>query len=182
MKEGWAHIGAIVFDATLQRRNWYERTVRPRVEAIIAEHPEAETTSGFLALAENTELTEVMGYNSERRAKVALQVAEAFRDHGIETVEDLRRALTEDEARADLRAQLYKIRDVGHKTVAYIDVLAGLERGVAIDSRVQSVLKSAGVERTTYAHAESVIREAAAQLGWPVGGLDAVLWRIGENA
>ncbi len=39
----WNHIGAIIVDATLQRRQNYNETIRPRVVDLMAEWPDAAT-------------------------------------------------------------------------------------------------------------------------------------------
>lgn len=180
VKTGWPHIGAVALDAALQKRNHYERTVRPRIEKFIAEHPDAGTTTGFLALAAKSNLTEILNYNSTDRMTTAVKIAEVFRDNTIETFDDLQRALTNAARREAVRTQLYDVKFVGDKTVGYIDILAGLDTGTAVDSRVLTVFAAAGISSPDYAHSEAIIREAAAILEWPVGGLDAVLWRLGE--
>ena len=181
VKPGWAHVGAIALDAAIQPQRDYEKVVRPRVERLIAEHPAASTTSGFLALAASKDLTEVVNYAYTERVNLAVRIAEVFRDHGIETSENLQDALNDDESRVTLRAQLGRLKFVGPKTLGYIDILAGSAEGVAIDSRVLRVLANAGITNVTYDQAETVIRAAASKLEWSVGGLDAVLWRIGER-
>lgn len=181
VKPGWGHVGAIALDAAIQPQRDYEKVVRPRVERLIAEHPEASTTSGFLALADSKDLTEVVDYAYTERVNLAVRIAEVFRDHGIETSENLQVALNDDESRVTLRAQLGRLKFVGSKTLGYIDILAGSADGVAIDSRVLRVLANAGITNVTYDQAETVIRAAASKLEWSVGGLDAVLWRIGER-
>lgn len=181
VKPGWGHVGAIALDAAIQPQRDYEKVVRPRVERLIAEHPEASTTSGFLALADSKDLTEVVNYAYTERVNLAVRIAEVFRDHGIETSESLQDALNDDESRVILRAQLGRLKFVGPKTLGYIDILAGSAEGVAIDSRVLRALANAGITNVTYDQAETVIRAAASKLEWSVGGLDALLWRIGER-
>ena len=181
VKPGWDHVGAIALDAAIQPQRDYEKVVRPRVERLIAEHPEASTTSGFLALADSKDLTEVVNYAYTERVNLAVRIAEVFRDHGIETSENLQDALNDDEARVTLLARLGRLKFVGPKTLGYIDILAGSAEGVAIDSRVLRALANAGITNVTYDQAETVIRAAASKLEWSVGGLDAVLWRIGKR-
>lgn len=180
VKPGWNHIGGIALDAAIQPQRHYETVVRPRVEALIANYPEAATSSGFLSLSRTRDLVEVVNYAYPARVHLSSQIAEVFLDHGVDTVADLQATMTTPESRQALRSSLGELKYVGSKTLGYIDILTGNPDGVAVDSRVRRVLAAAGIEDTSYSHAEAVIRGAAAELAWPAGGLDAVLWRLGE--
>lgn len=182
VKPGWNHIGAIALDAAIQQQRNYELQVRPRVERLIADHPETSTTSGFLAFAKSTDLMQAVNYHSPSRIHLAVQIAEVFHKNQIETSSDLHAALSAPETRDELRTQLWSLKYVGPKTLGYFDILAGVQDGTAVDSRVLAVFTAAGITSPNYAHSEAVIRDAAQRLGWPVGGLDSVLWRIGATA
>ena len=64
---GWDHIGAIIVDATLQRRQNYHATVKPRVVALVAAWPDAATTSGFRRRLGTGKLSEVISWPSPGR-------------------------------------------------------------------------------------------------------------------
>ena len=131
---GWDHIGAIIVDATLQRRQNYHETVLPRVLALIEAWPDAATTSGFRRHLETGKLSEVISWPSPGRLAQAEDLTRVFERLGIETVMDLRRALGEDSNRGVLRDALGAVRHVSPKTLDYIDTLSGTIVGPAAAS------------------------------------------------
>ncbi|WP_160665660.1 hypothetical protein [Pseudarthrobacter sp. ATCC 49987] len=128
---GWDHIGAIIVDATLQRRQNYHATVMPRVLALVEAWPDAATTSGFRRHLETGELSEVISWPSPGRLAQADDMTRVFERLGIETVMDLRGALGADPKRGVLRDALAAVRHVSPKTLDYIDTLSGTTTGVA---------------------------------------------------
>ena len=122
---GWDHIGAIIVDATLQRRQNYHETVLPRVLALIEAWPDAATTSGFRRHLETGKLSEVISWPSPGRLAQAEDLTRVFERLGIETVMDLRGALGADPKRGVLRDALAAVRHVSPKTLDYIDTLSG---------------------------------------------------------
>lgn len=178
VKQGWPHVGGILIDAVLQPRRSYEKVVRPRVLHVIDTYPDAATTSGFIDLIKQHDLKDVMQYQSDTRARIAHDLATDFLSHKLETVEDVRTCFQTPNAKALLIGDLRRIRGVGPKTINYLGILVGDPHSFAIDTRIYKVLRAAGVPRLSYGQAEKVMRETASQLGWPVGALDATLWKL----
>ena len=175
---GWTHIGAVIVDAVLQRRQKYKATVYPRVQNLVEVWPDVDTVSGFRARMAEGDLGVVIRWRGQERltqiqAIVDVLASEPFQ---IETVADLRAALTPGRNREALRGVLSKIRHVGPKTLDYLDILVGLSTGTAVDSRILKHMKSAGVSSLKYAHVQEVMRAAADRRGWRHGDLDAALW------
>ena len=133
---GWDHIGAIIVDATLQRRQNYHETVRPRVVALIAAWPDAATTSGFRRHLDTGKLSEVINWPSPGRLAQVEDITCVFEDQGIETVMELRGALGDPARRTVLREALAAVRHVSPKTLDYIDTLSGISAAGAGDERV----------------------------------------------
>jgi len=175
-----SHMGGLIVDAALQRRQRYKATVAPRVRALIAAWPDAATTSGFLARLAEGDLGSVIRWSGSERLQQIAAMAEVFKNQGIETVAELRDRLDGDPAGAQaLRSALRTVRDVGPKTVDYVGILAGVTTRAAIDSRVRRVMKAAGVVNHDYDHVAAVINDAATKRGWRTGDLDAVIWEAG---
>ncbi|MCP9001516.1 hypothetical protein NFC73_17545 [Pseudarthrobacter sp. RMG13] len=130
ISRGWDHIGAIIVDATLQRRQNYNETVKPRVEALVAEWPDAATTSGFRQHLDSGKLSEVIDWPSPGRLAQVEDITQVFEREGIETVVDLRDALG-DPAKGSLREALAEVRHVSPKTLDYIGTLSGISTGSA---------------------------------------------------
>ena len=123
---GWDHIGAIIVDATLQRRQNYHETVRPRVVALMAAWPEAATTSGFRRHLDTGKLSDVINWPSPGRLAQVDDITRVFERQGIETVAELRGALGDPAERTVLREALAAVRHVSSKTLDYIDTLSGI--------------------------------------------------------
>lgn len=123
---GWDHIGAIIVDATLQRRQNYHETVKPRVDALIAAWPDAATISGFRRHLETGKLSEVIDWPSPGRLAQVEDITRVFEGRGVETVMELRGALSDPARRTALREALAGVRHVSPKTLDYIETLSGL--------------------------------------------------------
>jgi len=133
VSRGWDHIGAIIVDATLQRRQNYHATVRPRVVALVGAWPDAATTSGFRRRLDTGTLSEVISWPSPGRLAQVEDMTRVFESQGIETVVELRGALGDDARRAVLREALGAVRHVSPKTLDYIDTLSGVSTGGAVE-------------------------------------------------
>lgn len=127
----WEHIGAIIVDATLQRRQNYHTTVLPRVLALMEAWPDAATTSGFRRHLETGALSEVIDWPSPGRLAQVDDITRVFERQGIETVLDLRDALGVDPERGILRDALGAVRHVSPKTLDYFDTLSGTRTDAA---------------------------------------------------
>ncbi|MDR6415653.1 hypothetical protein [Pseudarthrobacter sulfonivorans] len=179
VSRGWASIGAIIVDASLQRRQNYTATVKPRIDALLAAWPDAKTTSGFRKRLETGTLSEIITWPSPGRLAQIEEITRVFEDQDIETVEELRTRLTDQSTRPVFRSALAEVRHMGPKTLDYIDILSGLSTGVAIDVRIRRVARAAGIEDVSYENMSAVIRAAADSRGWRAGDLDAALWHFG---
>ena len=133
VSRGWDHIGAIVVDATLQRRQNYHATVRPRVVALVGAWPDAATTSGFRRRLDTGTLSEVISWPSLGRLAQVEDMTRVFESQGIETVVELRGTLGDHASRAVLREALGAVRHVSPKTLDYIDTLSGVSTGGAVE-------------------------------------------------
>lgn len=179
-RRGWTHMGAIIADAALQRRQRYASTVLPRVRALQTEWPEAATTTGFLTrVRAGGDLHVVLSWSGAERIEQIVAMATVLEDLEIETTEQLEDALR-GEKRAVVRHTLGRVRHVGRKTLDYLDVLTGSQDAVAIDVRVRHVAAEAGVGDSSYDHLARVVRAAAAVRGWSASDLDAALWAHGD--
>jgi hypothetical protein len=181
VSRGWASIGAIIVDASLQRRQNYQATVKPRVDALLVAWPDAKTTSGFRKRLATGTLSEVIDWPSPGRLAQIDDLTCVFEDQGVETVEELRARLTDPARRPVFREALAAVRHVSPKTLDYIDVLSGLSTGVTTDVRIRRVAEAAGIEDISYANMSAVIRAAADSRGWRAGDLDAALWHFGTE-
>ncbi|WP_309108582.1 hypothetical protein [Arthrobacter sp.] len=129
ISRGWDSIGAIIVDASLQRRQNYEATVKPRVEALVASWPDANTTSGFRNRLSTGSLSQIIMWPSPGRLGQIEDLTAVLEDQGIETVEELRARLSDPAARDVLREALAGVRHMGPKALEYFDLLSGVSTG-----------------------------------------------------
>ncbi|MCX2748976.1 hypothetical protein OOZ51_14300 [Arthrobacter sp. MI7-26] len=177
---GWQSIGAIIVDAALQRRQNYTRTVRPRVAALVAAWPDADTTTGFRRRLDSGELSKTISWRTPGRLTQIDHITRVLErpDIAIDTVHQLRDHLKHPAKRIELRTALRAVLHVGPKTLDYFDILSGIPTGVAIDVRIRRVAEAAGINNKSYDHLSAVIREAAHRRGWRPGDLDGTLWDV----
>jgi hypothetical protein len=126
VSRGWDHIGAIIVDATLQRRQNYNETVKPRVVALVEAWPDAATTSGFRRRLDTGTLSEVISWPSPGRLAQVEDITAVFEREGIETVMELRGTLSDPAKSSALREALSLVRHVSPKTLDYIGTLSGI--------------------------------------------------------
>lgn len=134
IRRGWDHVGAIIVDATLQRRQNYHETVLPRVVALVEAWPDAATTSGFRSRLDTGKLSDVINWPSPGRLAQVEDITHVFERQGIETVMDLRVRFGEDATRGALREELAAVRHVSPKTLDYIETLSRTTTGAAATS------------------------------------------------
>ena len=171
----WNHMGAIIVDAALQRRQRYESTVKPRVENLIEVWPDANTTGGFLKRIAAGSLGNVIDWTGPERLLQIKQMASALLRLEIETPEDLAVALTNPLTRNNVRESLGAIKFVGPMTLDHIDKMVGLQ-ATAHGVRLEAIAKEAGIKDTSYEYLREVITRAAIQQDWHISHLDYALW------
>lgn len=177
---GWPHMGAVVVDSALQRRQRYRPTVLPRIRGLIEAWPDASTTSAFAARFAAGDLGAVIRWSGRERLEQIQQTAEVLQNLGIETVAQFGAALADPVQRVGVRSALRRVRGVGDKTLDYFDVLTNNPEAVAVDVRVRAVARRAGITNVTYRHLADVIRVAARGRGWRPSDLDAAIWASGD--
>jgi hypothetical protein len=200
---GQLHMGGLIVDSALQRRQRYAAVVAPRVAQLITAWPDAHTTTGFRtrldapdenACNDDASLEEaaanaaasdqtglgglgrVLNWYSPTRLVQMAQTAEVFTDHGIDTTAELREHLKNQHTRGPLHRALQAIDHLGPRTLDYLDILCGITPAAAISSRIRLAATRAGITVKDDRHLKQVMTYAAGQHDWRVGDLDAVLW------
>ena len=165
------HMGAIITDAVLQSGLNFETVVKPRVQKILNNHPEAATTSGFLKTIEKTGLNALLDWRDPEKPRRVIEVTKLFAREGVETPEQLKVWLGKGENVAKLDA----VKGVGSKTLDYFRFLSGIPT-VAVDRHLLNFLKKASVSVSGYDEAKNVINSAADILGRNRCCLDQSIW------
>ena len=166
------HIGAIIVDAILQSGMNYQQVVKPRVDSLRADHPEARTTSGFLALVDAVGLSALIRWNGKVKIERILAVAHFLHNEGIETRDSLRSWL-EQAANVD---RLRQLPGIGDMTADYLKMLAGIET-IAPDGLMLRFVKQAGVRPGSYYEARNMLEKLARRLSVSPIALGFSIWR-----
>jgi hypothetical protein len=165
------HMGAIIADAILQSGLNFETVVKPRVQKILNNHPEAATTTGFLKTIEKSGLNALLEWRDPEKPRRVLEVTKLFAGEGVETPEQLKVWLENGENVAKLDA----VKGVGSKTLDYFRFLSGIPTA-AVDRHLLNFLKKAGVSVIGYDEAKHVINRAADIMGKDRCCLDQSIW------
>ena len=120
--------------------------------------------------------------NAPLKAQAILQAANHVASHGIDSMEDLRAALSNEARRAALKTSwLNIVSQSSGLTWDYFLMLAG-EQGVKADRMVVRFVERALAANQpgsiSVAFAKSVVIEGASQLGVAVSNLDHAIWRF----
>jgi hypothetical protein len=150
----YEHIGATVADAVLQANNKYATHVKPRVNRILNEYPDARTTTSLLDLLKSISAEDFLGWRGKDRAVRFTQLVCLFKKEGVEAETDLRACLGD----ADNCAKLRRIKGIGPKTVDYFKILVGMSTS-AIDRHLRNFLRLAEVEPGSYQDDQAIIHE-----------------------
>jgi endonuclease III len=169
--EPYNHMGATITDAILQAGMRYVAQVRPRIQRLLTEYPEAATTSDFqrLLVARTPEV--IVGING-RKAVWVQQMTDFFVEQHVETEANLLTWLGDP---AHEQA-LFQLKGVGLKTVNYLKLLVGLRDSVAVDTHVRAFLTAAGIVPSDDRAAGAIVAHAAVLMGVSATQLDASIW------
>ena len=167
------HIGATVADAVLQANMRYKTHVKPRVNRILAQYPNARTTSSVLHLLKSIKATEFLSWRGEDRAERFSQVLNLFAAEGIEVESDLREWLSQVSNLPKLRS----IKGIGPKTIDYFKILVGVSTS-AFYRHLLKFLGLAGLSPCGYVDAQSVINATADILSVDRSHFDHSIWQF----
>jgi hypothetical protein len=168
----YSHMGATITDAMLQPGIIYDTVVKPRVEKIRADYPEAKTTTGFLKVLDKNDPKKLLNWRDSEKPSRILEVSKFFAQEGIETEVQLRTWLEKEEN----IAKLDEVRGVGMKTIEYFRFLSGADTS-AIDRHLLNFLKIAGIGVSGYVEAKGVIDRTADLIGKNRSLLDHSIWK-----
>jgi hypothetical protein len=141
------------------------------VNRLLAQHPEAATTSAFSKLLELEGAGSVLQWNGTRKIATLNKLVALLVSERIETEDELRMWL---ESPQNLM-RLQVIDGIADKTAHYLQILVGIQ-GIAIDRHLQGFLAEAGVRCSTYNEARQVLDETASLLAVAPSDLDYSIW------
>lgn len=166
------HMGAVVADAVLQAGINYASVVRPRVLAILQNHPKANRVSALAKLVEGRQVAAFLSWEHPTKVDRFEQLVLFLARSSVETSQDLRAHL----GRSEFRVSLRTVSGVGPKTVDYLACLVGMD-SIAVDRHVRAYAFRAGVHSLDYDFLREVFCSAADLLSLSRRVFDAWVWR-----
>lgn len=98
-------MGAVIADAALQAGVTYRTTVLPRVRKLVADWPEAITTSAFVERMRTDDVATALAWKPDSKKMTTLHdLADLLIREKVETTDDLQQALGDEGFRSRLRA------------------------------------------------------------------------------
>lgn len=170
--ESYDHMGATLTDAVLQAGVNYKSVVFPRVQRLLADHPEAKTSSAFFELLEEYGPSTLLNFNNKRKMDTLLELTQLLVAQAVETEDDFRSWIA---VQANFE-RLFQIKGIKNKTADYLKILLGMG-GVAIDVHLYRFLSEADLPTTNYETARALISDAAILLDVDATQLDYSIWR-----
>lgn len=166
------HVGAIIVDAILQSGINYLQVVEPRVRRFREQHPEARTTSGFLDLIAQQDLSELINWRGSVKLERIGNLTAFFEKEGIETRGDLKSWLLQ----FGSSERLKELKGIGDMTADYLKMLAGIEV-CAADSLTVGFLRDAGVDPSSYEEARDILCRMSRMMDVHPVALGFTIWR-----
>lgn len=168
----YRHMGATLADAVLQRGIDYDNVVRPRIERLLATHPDAKTTTAFASILEANGAPSVLSWASGQKPQTLVALVGLLLGEKIETEDELCVWLEDPKNVSHLK----QIKGIKEKTADYLKILVGAQ-AVAVDMHLFAFLSEAGIPKNSYAEAHRIITGTADLLGIEPAKLDHSIWR-----
>ena len=160
VRRPYGHIAATIVDAVLQVGVSYEKIVRPRVERVMREYPEAGTTGAFLRLLDRVGPAVVVNWKGPTKLALIAQIARLLQSEGVETEGDLRDWISVPENVEKLK----RLKGVGNQMADYLAMLVGVPTAPP-DRLILSFFAQAGIQARRYGEAREILKRAAGHLG-----------------
>jgi hypothetical protein len=166
------HIGAIFTDVVLQSGLNYSTVVKPRVNRILTEYPDAKTVSSFGKLLSKQGTEKILKWKHNVKKQRMSDLMTFAQNYRIETCHDLRRFFE----KSSNRSLLLDLNGFGPKTLDYLLKLLGFDT-VAVDRHIYNFVALAGIEKKDYYETKRVVEYAADFLNLPRAVVDYSIWK-----
>ncbi|MCO6051520.1 hypothetical protein NGM99_17180 [Mesorhizobium sp. RP14(2022)] len=170
-RRSYFHLGAVVADAVLQAGLNYSSVVRPRINRIMAEYPDADNVNVLIDIVHSGMASEFLNWKHHVKTNRFEKLVITLRDADIKNVTILRDGLHCER----FCQNLLSIKGVGPKTVDYMACLIGID-SIAVDRHVRNFAKQAGIESRDYNFLKTVSCLAADLLAIRRRDFDAWIW------
>jgi endonuclease III len=164
-------MGATISDTVLQAGLNYRNVVEPRVRKLIAEFPNARTTSDFQELLAFHGLKTLLRWNDSEKPRRIMEMTWFLSTEGLQT-ESMVCQWLQKPGNANLLLQL---KGIGPKTVDYLKMLVGIP-SIAVDRHIKNLVNNIGLQYKQYEDVQKVVGLAADYLGVDQNSFDWAIW------
>ncbi|WP_422373694.1 hypothetical protein [Flagellimonas sp.] len=175
-KHPYNHIGALFTDIILQAGLNYETVVKPRVNKVLMEFPNAKNLQSFNSVVEKHGLNKVIQWNHKVKIERFQNLLKFCLDRDIYDCLDLKNFLREE----DNRILFLSVKGLGPKTLDYTMKLLDFDT-IAVDRHIIGFIELAGLQHKDYFLTKKTVEYAADLLEMPRSTLDATIWGYMSN-
>ncbi|WP_316822572.1 hypothetical protein [Pedobacter gandavensis] len=165
------HIGALLVDITLQAGLNYNTVVKPRVQRVLLNYPEANTVNKFQDLINELGLEKIIKWKNDIKLNRLKGIIDFAIRNNINTCVDFKIYLIQEKNRKNF----LELNGVGPKTVDYTLKLLNVDT-VAVDRHIYSFVELAEIPTTDYHVTKKVVEYAADFLEVPRSSMDYSIW------
>jgi len=166
------HIGALFADIILQAGVNYTTIVKPRVQRILLEYPEAYTVNRFKGLADSMGWPHILKWNHHVKLSRMERLINLSLENKIDTCADLKCFVL---IKANCE-KLLALNGIGPKTMDYLLKLLNIDT-VAVDRHISSFVALANIQSKDYYSTKQIVEYAADFLGVSRSAIDYSIWR-----
>ncbi|MBA4417098.1 MAG: hypothetical protein C0392_04190 [Syntrophus sp. (in: bacteria)] len=166
------HMGATITDSILQAGLKWSSVVKPRLDRLKKDYPEAITTDGFNKIIEKAGIKVLINWKDSEKPNRIMRLTELFLKEGVENEVDLKAWLGN---HTNIQ-KLEQIKGIGNKTVDYLKWLSGIPTA-AVDIHLFRFLELAGIFTKDYFEAKGIINGTADLRGLNRTVFDHSIWK-----
>ena len=168
----YSHIGALYTDIILQAGLNYNSVVKPRVQKVLLDSPDANTVKRFKALIDQEGLGNVINWKDEVKLDRFKLLIDFSIDNEIDNCVDLKTYLL----KTINQKTFLKLKGVGPKTMDYLMKLLCFDT-VAVDRHIYSFVQMAEINVEGYHVTKRVVEYAADFLQLSRTTVDYGIWK-----
>ncbi|WP_433777925.1 hypothetical protein [Flavobacterium anhuiense] len=172
----YTHIGALLTNIILQAGLNYNTVVKPRVEKVLLQYPNHNTTSKFQELINSDGLENIINWKHHTKLNRMYDFVDFLMGNNINTCFDLKEYLLSYEN----QKEVLNLEGIGPKTVDYLLKLLNFDV-VAVDRHIYNFVEMAEVEIKGYDYTKKTVEYAADFLDIPRKVLDYSIWSYMSN-
>lgn len=165
------HMGALLADSILQAGLNYASVVKPRIEYILTEHLEKNTTLALIELIESQQTSQFLNWSHKTKITRFEATVHFLHSHSINSSTELRDNLE----KSSFGDKLRQIDGIGPKTIDYMKCLVGID-SIAVDRHIRTFAQNAGVKYSDYDFLHKSFCSAADLLSISRRGFDSWVW------